>query len=103
MIAAKVDANQAEIVRYLRAIPGCKVAITSMVGNGFPDIVVGWMGRNYLFEIKDGAKPPSKRKLTPAERKFHKQWEHAGQIDIVTCIEDAWNVLGIIGDEAIPF
>ena len=102
MIAAKVDANQAEIVRYLRDIPGCKVAITSMVANGFPDIVVGWMGRNYLFEIKDGAKPPSKRKLTPAERKFHKQWEYAGQIGIVTCVEDCWQVMGI-SDGVIPF
>ena len=101
MIAAKVDANQGEIVRYLRDIPGCKVAITSMVGNGFPDIVVAFMGVNYLFEIKDGAKVPSARKLTPAEKKFHAMWQHAGQVDIVTCVEDAWKVMGI-GEEA-PF
>ena len=100
--AAKVDANQAEIVKYLRAIPGCKVAITSMVGNGFPDIAVAWMGTNYLFEIKDGNKPPSKRKLTPAERKFHGMWQHAGQVDIVTCVEDCWELMGIT-DGVIPF
>jgi len=102
MRAARVDANQAEIMYSLRDIPGCKVAVTSMVGNGFPDIVVAWMGKNYLFEIKDGAKPPSARKLTPAERKFHAKWQHAGQIDIVTCIEDCWKVLGI-GAGEIPF
>ena len=100
--AAKVDANQAEIVQYLRHIPGCKVAITSMVGNGFPDIVVAWMGTNYLFEIKDGSQSPSKRKLTPAERKFHAQWEHAGQVDIVTCVEECWALMGI-NDELPPF
>jgi len=93
--AAKVDANQGEIVGYLRDIPGCKVAITSMVGGGFPDIVVAWMGKNYLFEIKDGNKPPSKQKLTPAEKKFHAMWQYAGQIDVVTCIEDCWRVMGI--------
>jgi len=100
--AAKVDANQGEIVKLLRLIPGCKVWITSMVGNGGPDIVVAWMGFNYLFEIKDGNKPPSKQKLTPAEKKFHSQWEHAGRIDVVTCIEDCWAVMGI-ETQTIPF
>ena len=100
--AAKVDANQAEIVSYLRDIPGCKVAITSMVGHGFPDIVVAWMGKNYMFEIKDSNQPLSKRKLTPAERKFHVQWEHAGQVDIVTCVENCWVIMGMT-EEEIPF
>ena len=98
--AARVDANQSEIVKSLRSIPNCKVAITSQLGDGFPDIVVGWQGANYLMEIKDGNKPPSKRKLTPAEKKFHDQW--AGQIDVVECIEDCWAVMGI-ANESTPF
>lgn len=101
--AAKVDRNQPELVKQLRGIPGCKVAITSQLGGGFPDICVAWMGVNYLFEIKDGERPPSQQKLTPAERKFHKMWEHAGQVDIVTCIEDCWAIMGINDYGELPF
>jgi hypothetical protein len=42
--AAKVDINQKEIVAYLRKI-GASVAVMSAVGQGFPDLVVGWRGR----------------------------------------------------------
>jgi hypothetical protein len=31
-------------------------------------------GRNYLIEIKDGSKPPSKRKLTSDEQEWHDTW-----------------------------
>ena len=92
--AARIDANQNEIVRYLRTIPGCTVAITSMVGNGFPDIVVGYQGSNYLLEIKDSAKPPSKQLLTPAENKFHNTWR--GQVDIVKTFEECLEVMDAI-------
>jgi hypothetical protein len=74
MRARKIDANQNEVVAALRRIPGCSVAITSMVGQGFPDLVVGYKGRNYLIELKDGSKPPSARKLTPDEERFHQKW-----------------------------
>ena len=79
--AARVDANQAEIVRDLRAI-GCSVAITSTVGDGFPDLVVGISNLNYLVEIKDGSKPPSARKLTPAQVDFHRDWR--GSVHVIT-------------------
>lgn len=50
------------------------MAITSNLGGGFPDIVVGKYGINVLVEIKDGSKPPSKRKLTEDEADFHSAW-----------------------------
>lgn len=70
----RTDANQNEIVDGLRAL-GATVHVTSNVGDGFPDIVVGFRGYNWLFEIKDGNKPPSKRRLTPDERKFLQTWK----------------------------
>jgi Holliday junction resolvase len=73
MRAAKVDANQAEIVAALRKI-GCKVYVSSSFGQGFPDLIVGCRGRLCLLEIKDGSKPPSARKLTPDQVKFHADW-----------------------------
>jgi len=72
--AAKVDSNQADIVGKLRKIPGISVAVTSALGDGFVDIVVGFRKRSYLIEIKDGAKVPSKRKLTTCEQKFKDKW-----------------------------
>lgn len=45
--AARVDANQKEIVRAWRQV-GARVALTHMVGNGFPDAVVGFRGQVLL-------------------------------------------------------
>ncbi|VVE31356.1 hypothetical protein PEP31012_03693 [Pandoraea eparura] len=88
--AAKVDANQPEIVSALRAI-GATVAVTSTAGQGFPDICCGWRGRNVLFEIKDGSKPPSARKLTPDQIEFHAAWK--GEIAVITSAAEAVDYL----------
>lgn len=69
----RTDGNQSKIVKELRQA-GCSVAITSSMGDGFPDLVVGWRGVNYLFEIKDGTLPPSGRKLTKEEQTFRHSW-----------------------------
>ena len=53
--AGRSDDNQAGIVADLRRIPGCSVAITSAVGKGFPDFVVGFRGSNFLVELKNPA------------------------------------------------
>jgi hypothetical protein len=92
--AAKVDANQGEIVAALRAC-GCSVESLAAVGKGVPDLLVGLRGLNYLLECKDGSKPPSARKLTDAQVEWHKIW--AGQVLTVTSAEDALQQLDLIG------
>lgn len=72
---------------------GATVAITSALGNGFADIVVGYGGRNYLVEIKDGSQPEGAQKLTPDEATFHEKWR--GQIVIIRSVEEAINFLNI--------
>ena len=52
--AAKVDANQAEIVQALRQI-GAVVQSLAAVGNGCPDLLVGYRNRLFLLELKDGS------------------------------------------------
>lgn len=92
---ARVDANQSEVVAAFRAA-GATVQHLHMVGGGCPDILIGYRGHNYLFEIKDGSKPPSRRKLTEAEQEFVDMWN--GQVDIVESPEDALEKLFIKGD-----
>lgn len=86
MRAAKIDANQNEIVDSLRKA-GCTVQILSSVGKGCPDIVCGFSGLNLFMEIKDGNKPKSSQKLTPDQVKWHNEWK--GSKVVVNSIEDA--------------
>jgi hypothetical protein len=87
----RTDRNHSEIINALRKIPNLSVFSTHEVGKGFPDIVVGYKGVNYLIEIKDGNKPPSARKLTDAELQFHSNWR--GQIKIVNNLDEVLNLL----------
>lgn len=91
--AAKIDANQPEIVQAFRRA-GCSVAITSAVGDGFPDLVVGINGLNVLVEIKDGAKPPSARRLTPDQVDFHGNWR--GQVIVVETVDQAIDLVNTV-------
>jgi hypothetical protein len=87
---AKKDDNQREIERALIAL-GASVTDTSTIGSGFVDLVVGFRGQNFLLEIKDGSKVPSKRKLTPQEELWHLLW--CGSSHIVESVDDAIKVV----------
>ena len=84
--AAKVDDNQKEIVEALRKC-GASVQLLHAVGQGCPDILIGYKGANYLAEIKDNKKTPSQRKLTPAQIKWHDEWR--GQKIILKSVDEA--------------
>lgn len=88
----RTDANQTAIINAFRKL-GATVAITSALGKGFPDLVVGYRRRNFLVEIKDGSKPPSAQKLTPDEAAWHEKWR--GQIAIIRSVDD---VLALLND-----
>jgi hypothetical protein len=63
--AARVDANQEQIVSALRAA-GAYVWII-----GLPvDLLVGYKGHTFLMEIKDG----SKKRLTRLQEAFFENW-----------------------------
>jgi hypothetical protein len=80
--AAKVDGNQAEIVECLRAIPDVSVAITAGLGAGFPDLVVGYRGFNFMLEIKRDAA----QELTDDQKAFHAGWR--GQVHKVCSLKE---------------
>lgn len=84
--AARVDANQAEIVRALRAI-GASVLYVHQLKNCF-DLLIGYRGRDFKFEIKDPAQPESKRQLTPGEAEFREKWR-GSPYHIVETVDEA--------------
>ena len=92
--AAKVDANHREIVDALRAA-GASVHSLAGVGNGCPDLLVGAAGRTALVEVKDGSLPPSARRLTSDQCKFHAEWK-GGTLAVVCDVDSALRVLAVM-------
>jgi len=90
--AAKVDANQSEIVDALRA-GGAKVECLHGVGGGVTDLLVLFRGDLFLLEVKDGAKPPSDRKLTPAQVEWHRQFSNPN-LHVVCTVDEALAAIG---------
>lgn len=88
---AKVDANQAQVVAALRAV-GATVLHLHTLGDGAPDLAVGFRGVTYLLEVKDGSKPPSARRLTPDEERWHAAWR--GQSAVVDGVDGALRAIG---------
>lgn len=77
------DLNQAGIVKELRSI-GCTVFVISATCK--IDIIVGWRGKNYLFEIKQPGK-----ELRPKQKGLHASWK--GQIDRAESFEDCMRIM----------
>lgn len=88
--AARTDANQREIVLALRRI-GASVAVASKMGGGFPDLVVGYRGRNWLLELKRDDVSPSRSTLTPDQVEWNASW--LGQWAVVRNVDEAIEVV----------
>jgi hypothetical protein len=88
--AGKIDRNQPEIVRDLRLL-GYSVWITSALGDGGPDLIVGKGKRCIPVEVKDPLQPPSKRQLNDRERAWHAAW--GGPVVIAERTEDVLKAL----------
>ena len=66
--AAKVDANQTEVVEAFRKL-GCSVQSLAVLGNGVPDIMVSLGGITWLVEVKAG-----KGKENPLQTAWASSW-----------------------------
>ena len=89
-MAKRIDENQPFVVEYLRR-RGISVEPIHTLGKGRPDIMVGFKGRNLLFELKNPDQPPSKRQLTKDEKEFADHWK--GQIDTVETVSEIIEIL----------
>ena len=96
--AAKIDANQPEIVAFFEAA-GAEVAYTFREKN-LCDFFVSYLKETAAVEVKDGAKPPSQRKLSKGEKKFKKRWERTGTYAEIHNIEQARELLGTMAQVA---
>jgi hypothetical protein len=84
--AARVDANQQQVVETLRAA-GAYVWII-----GLPvDLLVGYNGITFLVEVKDG----SKKHLTPLQRDFFEKWM-GGTLCRIDGPEAALRMIGVL-------
>ena len=91
MLAAKVDANQPDIVADLRKV-GCQVLSLARLGKGCPDILVrSPSGGLYLFEIKT-----PEGELNPKQREFYFLWW--GNVNVIRNTEDALTMMGLTLD-----
>lgn len=91
--AQRTDDNQVDIVKALRDIPGVSVDV------GHDDILVGYEGNTYWFEIKHpSAVSPRTEKVRPSEktqteRNRETYWE--GHYSIVWSFEQILDEIGI--------
>lgn len=97
--AARVDINQQEIVQALRSM-GVSVI------TGMDDILAGYNGKTYWFEIKS-ANAVSKKtgeilesKKKSSQVKLEKEWR--GHYAIVSCLEDILAGMGITRGAETP-
>lgn len=84
--AKRVDLNQKEIVDGLERYEGVTVLHLHTVGYNCPDILVGFSGKNYLFEIKS-----DKGEMTSGQLAFYGIWR--GQTDVIYSLDEAIKII----------
>lgn len=91
--AAKIDKNQPEIVKQLRAIQGVTVQ------PGMDDILIGYKGNNYWIELKDDDCVSNKTgkilesAIKPSQKKLREEWK--GNYHILHSLSQILEVLEI--------
>lgn len=84
--AAKVDANQPDIVADLR-----KIGATVWVIGRPVDLLVGYRHRTFIFEVKDPEQDAWHRKLNRNQQIFFEDWR--GQVDKIETSEEAIKII----------
>jgi hypothetical protein len=82
----RTDDNQDELIRDLVQC-NFSVANCSMVGHGFPDLVVARNGRNLLVEVKN-----SDGQLKAGQKTFALEWK--GPVIVAHSVIDVLNEFG---------
>ena len=91
--AARRDAGEQDIIKAMRA---CGAFVKVINDEGTFDLLCWYNGHTLLLEIKDGNKPPSARRLTDAEQKFHDEWP-GNNLRIINSVQEALDLLKACG------
>lgn len=83
----KIDKNQKAIVEALEAA-GASVLVTSRMGSGFPDLVVGLRGKNILIEVKNPENSYGRKGFNKNQQNFADFWRGSPPI-IVRTVDEA--------------
>lgn len=84
----KRDANHAELTKAFEQL-GCTVQDLSHAGvAGWPDVVVGCIGRNHLVEFKNPETAYGRAGLSANQQAFARDWR-GGQMYAVSTAEEA--------------
>lgn len=81
-----MDSNQSDIIDALR-LCGASVQPLHTIGQGCPDLLVGFRGRNFLLELKAGRKST----LTSDQEKWFDKWH--GDVFVVRDAHEAMRVI----------
>ena len=91
--AARRDDNESGIIKAMRA---CGAFVKPINDEGTFDLLVWYNGHTLVLEVKDGSKPPSARRLTDAEQKFHDEWP-GNNLYVVKSVQEALDLLKTCG------
>lgn len=89
----KSDAPTKAIVAALREVGASVAYIVSRPGSGcsgLPDLLVGFLGRNFLLEVKD-----EKGRLSEDQKLFHATW-HGMKVAVVRNETEALIAIGLV-------
>lgn len=87
MRAAKVDGNHAQIVRSLRQA-GASVQSMARLGQGAPDLLVGFQGQNWVMEVK-----AEKGLVRAFQAAWMSNWR--GHVVVVRSVDEALAAIGV--------
>lgn len=80
------DANESRIIKWLVSAGATVEKLPP--GNGRPDLLVGFRGRNYLLEVKT-----EKGRIRPEQESWHSAWN--GDVHVVRTPQEAIAAIGI--------
>lgn len=91
-IKKRIDSNQPDIVKALRSIPGVTVE------PDHDDIIVGFRGATYWFEIKEPGAVGKDGRVRPSELRPSQQRLLAtftGHYQVVWCLDQILQAIGV--------
>ena len=83
------DANQGDILKGLRRVPGLHIIDLTEVGEDCPDVLVGYKSFNWLIEIKT-----ENGKLKPGQQRHYNEWY--GQTAVARSLDDVLRIIGLL-------